>query len=93
MLITQPVPNEPLPAVGTLGFRVQRYGMTEWGDLFTGRQKLSLLIFGKYIGETTTDGALRDILGLGFSRWTDIFNSSCRWESSKTQVRNLFTRA
>ncbi len=90
--VLQPVPNEPMPAVGTLGFRVQRYGMTEWGDLFTERQKLSLLVFGKCIGETTTDGALRDILGLGFSRWTDIFNSSCRWESSKTQVRNLFTR-
>ncbi|HDO33957.1 MAG TPA: DUF1156 domain-containing protein, partial [Chromatiales bacterium] len=38
-----PVPDEPLPPIGTLGFRVQRYGMLEWGDLFTARQKLAFL--------------------------------------------------
>jgi adenine-specific DNA methylase len=38
------IPAEPLPAIGTLGFRVQRYGMLRWGDLFTARQKLSLTI-------------------------------------------------
>jgi adenine-specific DNA methylase len=35
------VPNEPLPPIGTLGFRVQRYGMTEWGHLYTERQMLA----------------------------------------------------
>ena len=39
-----PVPDEPLPPIGTLGFRVQRYGMAKWGDLFTARQKAS--VFG-----------------------------------------------
>lgn len=29
-----PVPDEPLPPKETLGFRVQRYGLTRWGDLF-----------------------------------------------------------
>ena len=38
-----PVPSEPLPPVGTLGFRVQRYGMLLWGDLFTARQKAALV--------------------------------------------------
>ena len=37
-----PVPDEPLPPIGTLGFRVQRYGMLQWGDLFTARQKVAL---------------------------------------------------
>jgi adenine-specific DNA methylase len=32
--VLQPVPNEPLPAVGTLGFRVQRYGMRN-GAIFS----------------------------------------------------------
>ncbi|VEN75476.1 Adenine-specific DNA methylase [Candidatus Desulfarcum epimagneticum] len=36
------VPKEPLPPQGTLGFRIQRYGMTEWGDLFNSRQLLVL---------------------------------------------------
>jgi putative DNA methylase len=31
-------------------------------------------------------------LGFGVSRLADIQNSICRWESSKTQVRNLFGR-
>ena len=38
-----PVPDEPLPPIGTLGFRVQRYGMLQWGDLFTARQKAALV--------------------------------------------------
>ncbi len=31
-------------------------------------------------------------LSFGLSRLTDIYNSFCRWEVSKTQVRNLFGR-
>ena len=38
-----PVPDEPLPPIGTLGFRVQRYGILRWGDLFTARQKVVLV--------------------------------------------------
>ncbi|MDW8079696.1 MAG: DUF1156 domain-containing protein, partial [Thermoguttaceae bacterium] len=41
----EPVPNEQLPPQETLGFRVQRYGLTRWGDLFNARQKLALLTF------------------------------------------------
>ena len=29
------IPDEPLPPQGTLGFRVQLYGMAQWGDRFT----------------------------------------------------------
>ena len=31
-------------------------------------------------------------LGLALSRLTDICNSLCRWENTRTQVRNLFSR-
>ncbi len=31
-------------------------------------------------------------LGMGISRLSDICNALCRWENTKTQVRNLFTR-
>lgn len=40
-----PVPDEPLPPRGTLGFRIQPYGMKKWGDLFNPRQKLALITF------------------------------------------------
>ena len=42
-----PVPDEPTPAGGGSGagraFSVQRYGMLQWGDLFTARQKAALV--------------------------------------------------
>lgn len=41
----EPVPDEELPPRGTLGFRIQGYGMNKWGDLFNPRQLLSLLTF------------------------------------------------
>ncbi len=91
-----PVPTEPTPKGGGSGasraFSVYNYGMTEWGDLFTTRQKLTLISVLSKLHSVSNDPTIRDILGLSFSRWTDIFNAFCRWESSKTQVRNLFTR-
>lgn len=45
------IPNEPLPPQGTLGFRVQLYGMKEWGDLFTSRQLLALTTLAQLVRE------------------------------------------
>ena len=44
---TCPIPDEPLPPIGTLGFRVQRYGMLQWQDLFTARQKAALVTISR----------------------------------------------
>ncbi len=43
-------------------------------------------------GATAYAEAVSVYLGLALSRLTDICNNLCRWESSKTQVRNLFGR-
>jgi putative DNA methylase len=45
------VPDEPLPKPGTLGFRIQPYGLKTWGDLFSARQMLCLLNFASGVGE------------------------------------------
>jgi len=45
------VPSEPMPKPGTLGFRVQPYGVKTWGDLFTPRQMLCLLTFAAAVRE------------------------------------------
>jgi len=85
------IPDETIPLMsGT--FNVPLYGMTQWDDLFTARQKLSLLVLGNHLRTTEMSADVRDCLGLAYSRWTDIFNALCQWESSKTQVRHLFTR-
>jgi putative DNA methylase len=44
------------------------------------------------ISATAYAEAVTVFLGIALSRLTDIQNSLCRWENSKTQVRNLFTR-
>jgi putative DNA methylase len=44
------------------------------------------------IGPSAYGEAISVYLGMALSRLTDISNSLCRWETSKTQVRNLFGR-
>jgi len=43
------IPQEPMPKQGTLGFRVQPYGVKTWGDLFDPRQMLCLLTFAAFV--------------------------------------------
>ncbi|MHA1150394.1 MAG: DUF1156 domain-containing protein [Promethearchaeota archaeon] len=45
----EPVPDEILPPPNTLGFRVQRYGILKWGQLFNARQNLVLITICKKI--------------------------------------------
>ena len=73
-----PVPDESLPPIGTLGFRVQRYGMLQWGDLFTARQKVALVELGNMTWSTSYDH-VRDILAFGLSKQSDFNSSLSRW--------------
>ena len=87
-----PVPDEPLPPIGTLGFRVQRYGMVQWGDLFTARQKMALVELNSIASTGSYSFGSRLFLALSVSRFADIANSLCQWENTKSQVRHLFSR-
>jgi adenine-specific DNA methylase len=69
-------PDEPLPPVGTLGFRVQRYGMLCWGDLCTARQKVALATFSHLI---IRYGANTDLTSALISRLANGSSSLCRW--------------
>ena len=91
------IPNETTPAGGGSGagraFAVQNYGMMTFGDMFTVRQKLVLATLCTMVQEVEgNSSAVKGMAALALSRFTDICNAFCRWESSKTQVRNLFTR-
>ena len=90
-----PVPDESLPPVGTLGFRVQRYGMLQWGDLFSARQKVALISLAECIRSARRNAANEDvseILAIALSRISDIANALCSWKPSMTQVIHVFTR-
>ena len=47
------IPEEPLPPVGTLGFRVPLYGFKKWRELFTNRQLLALSSFIRHTRSAT----------------------------------------
>jgi adenine-specific DNA methylase len=83
-----PVPDEPLPPVGTLGFRVQRYNVNEWGDLFNSRQKLTLITFVEIVrdayAQMVKEGyphdyarAIASYLALGIDRLVDYGSVLC----------------
>ena len=82
-----PVPIEPLPAIGALGFSVQRYGMLQWGDLYSARQKVALMNMDKdCISEDLV--ATRIIL----SRCASFWSSLNRWVSHGEFVATVFGR-
>lgn len=90
------IPDEPLPPVGTLGFRVQRYGMLKWGDLFTARQKLALLVIAKHVrdlpGAEPVSRVTKRLLVFCINKLADLSNGCCRWEPVAECPRQLFAR-
>lgn len=97
------VPDEPLPPQGTLGFRVQLYGMKQWGDLFTHRQALTLVTIARLIRDCSkitfaeADKELakivRTCLALVLDKIGDKLSSLCRWKvSAEYMAGNTFSR-
>ncbi len=87
-----PIPDEPLPPVGTLGFRVQRYGMLQWCDLFTARQKLEMLTFIRAILASTGDEPHRRLLTMALGRCADHWSANAMWIQDLEAVAHTFGR-
>ena len=94
-----PVPGEPLPPIGTLGFRVQRYGMRQWGDLFTARQKVALLESENRLRHCLSDEhefedieLLREPFGILIGRLADYLSAQCVWHVPKQLIAHTFGR-
>jgi GNAT superfamily N-acetyltransferase len=88
-----PVPNEPTPAGGGQGagraFSVQRYGMLQWGDLFTARQKVALVHLARSVA---ADRKHSQVLGCAFNRVTMSDMSCTRWNASAEKMQHTFGR-
>ena len=90
-----PVPDESTPAGGGSGagraFSVQRYGMLQWGDLFTARQKTALVD----LLDTARNGTvLRTLatLACAFNR-VAMSNMTCtRWNGVAEKMQHTFGR-
>ena len=87
-----PVPDEPLPPIGTLGFRVQRYGMLQWDDLFTARQKMALVTIGTIVAEGTKHSSVRRLMGLSIGKIVDMNNSLSSWQAHAEIPAHMMTR-
>src|SRR5579883_3485364 len=96
------VPDESLPSQGTLGFRVQLYGMEYWRDLFTSRQTLALITLvnlvqnleNKIIGEYDANliRAVQTCLALAIDKQADSNSSLCAWRSTSQDIGHTFGR-
>ncbi len=86
-----PIPDEPMPPEGTLGFRVQRYGVETWGDLFTARQKLLSASLADRIA-STEPVSLRHLLALALDRVAMSNMSLTRWNASAEKMQHTFGR-
>ncbi len=90
-----PVPDEPLPPIGTLGFRVQRYGMLQWGDLFTARQKMALVGLARLTEEAQSAHSNQDVrhlLALVIPKLAERLSSLVSWISITQAPRGTFGR-
>jgi len=80
--LIRPIPNESLPPIGTLGFRVQRYGILEWGDLFTARQKLTLAVLARLVQERADVlPSVRNALAMVPSKLANRSDSCVNWSA------------
>ena len=92
-----PIPNEPLPPNNTNCFRIPNYGMKQWGDVFTTRQKLALVTLARKLRTLTTQSvsevdSVKDVLALTVSRCSDFNSSLNSWASGGEFVRGTFAR-
>ena len=94
-------PDEIIPMTEIRRISVPIYGMMSWGDLFSARQVLALSTLVGLLGSLRNQLRGKDaelaqatttVPSLAISRFTDICNALSMWESTKTQVRHMFTR-
>ena len=98
------IPDEPLPPQGTLGFRVQLYGMKQWGHLFSPRQALLLVTLNQKtrevrqklekLNDVGLGEAVQAALALNVDKMADYGSSLASWSSPASQetVRGTFSR-
>ena len=91
-----PVPDEPTPTGGGSGagraFSVQKYGMLKWGDLFTARQKATLVEICMHASESQASEVSRELIGMVNSRLADRLASLVGWAVGRETLGHVFNR-
>lgn len=91
------VPEEPTPEGGGSGagraFSVQKYGMLQWGDLFTMRQKVAFVSISKAIRDSIcrmTNIPIDSLVAMICTKLTDRCNSLVNWSIGVECPNQLF---
>ena len=89
-----PVPDEPTPTKDThraVGSQLPLYGITNFGNLFTARQKVALVVLLNTVRNRTTAGVV-SVLACAFNR-VAMSNMSCtRWNAVAEKMQHTFGR-
>lgn len=82
------LPMEKLPPQGTLGYRLQGYGISQWADMFTPRQSVILSVLARECSNLASDAtseeaiALSALLSCALSRTQDLNASTTTWANT-----------
>ena len=95
-------PSEPMPPQGSLGFRVQAYGIRDWGQLFNERQMLCLLAIAAVLREAEAEMAAYDLdrrrgvllnIAAMHDRLASTSSTGCHWHYTKGErTANTFAQ-
>lgn len=90
-----PVPDDLMnpvrPSPNARGLSaVTRYGMANFGDLFTARQKVALVTIARSCANAPSGVA--ELAAFCLSKLADLANSGCRWEAVAECPRQLYAR-
>ncbi len=102
----EPIPDEPLPPQNShraVGSQLPIYGYETWGDLFNPRQLLALLTIANLVrnayNEMLSRGYAEDFskavityLGLMFDLIAAAMNTLTRWDNTRGNVKQVFSR-
>ncbi|GCL42562.1 DUF1156 domain-containing protein [Dolichospermum planctonicum] len=95
------IPDEPVPPQSR-SFRLESYGISQFGELFTHRQNLALTTLVKLVkdvGEKLADSknkgladAVQTCLSLAIDRQANTLTSLSRWHTTRENIEGLFAR-
>jgi putative DNA methylase len=89
-----PVPDEPMPTNEShraVGSQLPMYGFEVWADLFTGRQKLSLVTLQR-IAASLEKIEVKEGIAIAIDRMADGNASISNWLASREEIKHVFGR-
>lgn len=95
--------NEPFDPMSTRSISAQVYGVKQWGDLFTNRQRYSLAHLGchlhaasRHLNETGSspvwNDAIIDAISLALDRLVSFMCVNTRWKTDADSLTDAFSR-